>query len=242
MKAMNAFFSTLRRCGVCLTLGLAAIVPAHAQNLQSVVQAHVEAMGGEQALRGLRTLQMDASTRYMLFKLSIRSTISHDEGVVRSVYAGREKIAEMVATARGGHEVDNKGKRKAMDAREAAEAFKDADLSGPFVDTEKKGIALALVGEKVLKNGVKTHVVEVRRSGFEPERHFIRVDNHLLARIEDKTFNTEKSRWEDDATDYDDYRTVSGVKMPFLIRDKDGDTFTVNSYKVNEALDPSIFK
>jgi hypothetical protein len=115
-------------------------------------------------------------------------------------------------------------------------------LSGPFVDTEKKGISLQLLGEKMHKDGIKAHVIEVKRTGYDPERHFIRVDNHLLARIEKKTFNSEKSLWEDDATDYEDYRTVNGVKLPFVIREKEIDKLTVNNYKINAPIDPAVFK
>jgi len=239
---MKNLCSTLLRWGLSLSLALTTLQPAQAQDLQTVVNAHVQAMGGEVALRQLKTLQMDASTRYLLFKLSVRSVIVHDEGVSRSVYSGREKVLETVATARGGHEIDDKGKRKPMDPREAADAFKDTDLSGPFVDTEKKGIALQLLGQRVLKSGVKTHVVEVRRRGQEPQRHFIRVDDHMVVRIEDKNFNAEKSVWEEDATDFDDYRSVGGIKLPFLIRDKDGDALNVSSYKINEPVDPAVFK
>jgi hypothetical protein len=55
-------------------------------------------------------------------------------------------------------------------------------------------------------------------------------------------FNSEKSLWEDDATDYEDYRTVNGVKLPFVIREKEIDKLTVNNYKINAPIDPAVFK
>lgn len=232
----------LRRCLLLACLALAARVPAHAQTLQSVVQAHVQAMGGEEALRRLKTVQMEGTIRqYLVLSAAFESVIVQGEGVSRSLSWNGVRY-RIVATAQGGHRMEGDGKRKPLDPREVAGELDAADLAGPFVDTEKKGISLQWLGEKTLKGGIKTHVVEASRREREPVRYFIRSDNHLLARMETRSFHTDKARWQGQSIDYEDHRPVAGVQMPFRIRLGDEYTVTVKAYKVNEAVDPAAFQ
>jgi hypothetical protein len=222
-----------------LLLGSAGL--AQAQSLQEVVSQHVQALGGADKLRSLQSLQLEAETKVMLFMtIKVRTVMLNNEGVRLTIYMGNDEVSRSVATPQGGASFED-GKRKAMDPREASGLFESADLSGPFVDSEKKGITLKLLGQQPLQRGGQAYVIEVQRPGGRPaSRHFIRTDNFMVARIEEQTYSTEDRKWKEEWDEFDDYREVQGVKMAHRIRSDDGE-FKVTSYRVNESLDKRMF-
>jgi|GEM_PF-4680818 len=241
--------SWLKNARHLLAVGLmmcAATHAAHAQNLEDIVSRHVQALGGADKLRAVKTLHIDAGTKVLLFmNINIRTLIADAQGVWSSVVINGDEKMRMIVTRQGGVTIESdegKQKRTVMDAREAKGTFDDADLSGPFVDTQKKGISLKLLGEKKLPRVGSAYVIEVQRDAERtPSRYYIRTDNFLLARTESKTFSTEDKAWKDEWTDYDDYRTVSGIPLAHKMTTDDGE-LTVNSYKVNAPIESKIFE
>lgn len=232
--------SWLRRLASPL-LVLSLFGSAQAQTLSDIVARHVQALGGADTLRAAKTLQMEGSTKVMLFiTMTIRNVIANGEGMSTSIILNGDEKSRIVTTRQGSVTLEE-GKRQPLDPREAAGLFDETDLAGPFVDSEKKGIALKLLGEQTLKGIGKTYVLEVQRGNDRPaSRHYIRADNYLLARMETRSFSTEDKQWKDEWTEYDDYRAVDGLVLPHRLRTDEGE-ITVSSYKVNAPVDRKIF-
>jgi hypothetical protein len=225
--------------GALLMWGASA--PIQAQSLQEIVSQHVQALGGADKLRSMQSLQLEAETRVMLFMtLKVRTSMVNNQGVSIVVNLGQDEVSRSVVTPQGGATFEE-GKRTAMDPREASGIFDSADLAGPFVDSEKKGISLKLLGEQPLKRGGKAYVIDVQRGADRPaNRYFIRTDNFMIARVEEKSYSTEKQKWEDEWNEFDDYRDVQGIKMAYTLRTSEAD-LKITSYKVNEPLDKRVF-
>jgi hypothetical protein len=170
----------------------------------------------------------------------VQNTIAHGEGFHMVIHLGQDEVSRSIANAQGGVSVDE-GKRTPLDPREARGLFNSADLSGPFVDSASKGITLKLLGEQTLKQVGKTHVIEVDRGRGDPvSRHYIRADNFMVARVEEKSYSTEKKQWEDEWSEYDDYRMVGGIQLPHRLKTQEGE-LKVTSYRVNPLIDKKVF-
>ena len=230
-----------RRFLLGLLLSLGSLGLAQAQSLQDIVSQHVQALGGADRLRNLQSLQLEAETKVMLLMtIKVRTVMVNNEGVHLTIAMGKDEVSRSVATPQGGATFED-GKRMPMDPREASGLFESADLSGPFVDSDKKGITLKLLGQQPLKRGGQAYVLEVLRPGGRPaSRHFIRTDNFLVARVEEQSYSTEDGKWKEEWNEFDDYREVQGVKMAYRIRSTEGE-LRVTSYKANAPLDKRMF-
>lgn len=217
-------------------------VLAHAESLQDIVNRHTEAMGGIEKLRAIKTQKMEAGTRVMVWmNVTVRNWIRHGEAIASSISLNGDESTRTIVTQKGGVTIED-GKQTPMDPREAASFMDDADLSGPFVDSAKKGLTLKLIGEKTIDKAGKTYAIEVQKNGGRPAAvYYIRADNYLIARMETKNYSTSEGRWEDTWTEYEDYRSVDGIKLPYVLRQSEAE-ISVTSYKLNEALDSKVFK
>jgi hypothetical protein len=230
------FFSLL------LSLGTAGLVQAQSLALAQIVERHVQALGGADQLRSVQTLQMEAETKVMVFMTArVQTTAVHGEGFQMVIKLGNDEVSRSIANPQGKGVTLEEGKRTPLDPREARGLFNAADLSGPFVDSAKKGVTLKLLPEQILKRGLKAYVIEVDRGQGDPvSRHFIRADTFMLARVEEKSYSTENQKWEDEWSEYDDYRTVGGVQLPHRLRTQEGE-LKVTSYRVNQLVDKKVF-
>lgn len=116
---------------------------------------------------------------------------------------------------------DEKGLVNVLDATTARrQAATDAYLArnGWFVPASRDPAAMAYLGEQ-RDRGHRFQRVRVTPAGGDPVEAWIDADTHLLARL---------SRRGNDGltttTYYSDYRTVGGLRLPFRLRDSNGET------------------
>jgi zinc protease len=124
---------------------------------------------------------------------------------------------------------------------ELAEARRDADFYHPL-DLRKLYTKLTVTGTEKIGDR-NTYVVEAAvPEGSEPTKMYFDVESGLLLRV------ISQHHGSDGVTqfreDFDDYRDVDGIKVPFTSRQTNGDTtytMTINEVHHNVDLDDSEF-
>lgn len=202
---------------VGVLLAATAATSAAAPDLDKIVRLWAAATGGLPRIHALNSVRMtgrislgDAGPRPIVVEVArpgrLRTEIVFSEGIYIQTFDGKNgwKISPFQKSV----------EPVAMSAEEAANAPEQADIDGPLVDSDKKGIRLALEGvEKV--DGWDAHRIRVtRRDG-------------IVRYIDLDSVTSLKVRWEGElgaegqramnASVFSDYRTVDGLSFPFRI-------------------------
>jgi outer membrane lipoprotein-sorting protein len=225
---------------VCLALGLTA-VPVSAQTVDEIVARNIEAKGGLERLRAIRTVKQ-------VSRLSVPGL----EGTM-TIYAKRPNLTRQEMLL-GGHTVV-----QAYDGETAwtqnplagvveptiivgpeAESIKaQAAFDSPFVDHEARGFEIELVGREVIGVSGVFHLKLTSATG-QVQHVYLDAGSALEVRIVTQTANGRLEQ------DLGDYRTVDGITKPHLIRLTSNDRVIaevrVTSIQFNVDLKDDLFK
>lgn len=196
------------------TLAAPAPPPA-ALSAEEVIARHVQAYGGEAAWRKLAGIQLTGAITYLSNRSSFtlrlaprgRSLLETGHG------AGRIQIGcdGRSAWRRAGGERDL---AQRLTGLELAMAIRDSDFPTPLFDHLERGHAVTLLGRQVFE-GRPALALSVRRRDGLNETWYLDPDTWLAFARE-----SPGSRFGQEVlmrTWFDDFRTVSGITLPFRI-------------------------
>jgi len=235
----------MRRAALALVLVLAACGTG-AETVDEVVGQYLQARGGAERLRGVRTLRMSGSVSLpgieapLVLELKrpdkVRTEFTVEGRQSLRAYDGRQ--AWLLPPVPG-------APPQPVPPDQAAElkAQADVDLS-PLVDSEAKGFTVELSGREALPGGEAWKLVV--SGGAEPPRTlFVDVGSHLVVRTEEvRTLEGKEVRF---ATEVGDYRPVDGLFYPHRLRSGPADapetwqTVEIDRIDVNPPLDDARF-
>jgi hypothetical protein len=190
---------------------------ARAQSVDEIVARHVQALGGIERLRAIRTLRMSGRVtagggrealvvREILRPDKIRTEFTL-QGVT-GVYAFDGARGWKVSPFEGSFAP------APMDDEEANQVADQADIEGPLVDWRAKGHRVELKGKETV-DGRELYELEVTLKSGRTVTQFLDSKTHLRARaISERLVRGNPVEIE---TTFDDYRSVEGVSFPHSI-------------------------
>jgi hypothetical protein len=220
---------------------------------ERILAAYVDALGGEQALRRVTARRVTATTEVPADVRGVGPTVhaltqqyfkAPNQWVIRSQTAGgstatgfdgavawRQDARGVVTETTG-----------AVPAPPLARVKRNSDFYEPL--NLKQAYARIVTRGTARVRDRDAYVVAGFPDGDLPEQLFFDAQTGLLVRKETAT----ATAFGDYAmqTDYDDYRDVGGVKIPYLVRaigisPADGGTTYVEKVEINPQLDAGIF-
>jgi photosynthetic reaction center cytochrome c subunit len=201
---------------------------------EEIIEQYTRALGGESAINKIKT-HVDKGT------LEVPARRMHS--MVEIVREAPNKIVTIVHGPRGdssqgyngqigwqerGGEVEELSGDDLMRAKEAATFNPGMNLKQNYQRIEVKGI------EKL--PGHDAYVVSAARTTGSPDRYYFDARAGLLLRIATQIESALGAIPQN--TDYEDYREVSGVKVPFLIRVIRSDSETIYKWEQIQANVP----
>jgi photosynthetic reaction center cytochrome c subunit len=201
---------------------------------EEIIEQYTRALGGESAINKIKT-HVDKGT------LEVPARRMHS--MVEIVGEAPNKIVTIVHGPRGdssqgyngqigwqerGGEVEELSGDDLMRAKEAAAFNPGMNLKQNYQSLEVKGI------EKL--TGHDAYVVSAARTTGSPDRYYFDARAGLLLRIATQIESALGAIPQN--TDYEDYREVSGVKVPFLIRVIRPDSETIYKWEQIQANVP----
>ena len=220
---------------LCLTVLAAS---AHAQDPQKIVEQYVKAAGGSKALSQAKTITIEGAFRTADGKTGTYTLNTKlPNRFYSEIVAGDTNLIEAYNGKSAWHRTASGEFATLVGAEgsqlEAAGQYYNSHL----VDAKKNKIGIgfaatskvrgrdALEIEATTMAGVKRHVF------FDPQTHLIVKEAATIGGIDHQIF-------------YDDYRTVSGLKIPYKIelhRGTDTYDITVTRAEVNAAVGERVF-
>jgi len=233
------------RSALAITLFLGACGTG-AETVDDVVAAYIEARGGAERLRGVRTLRMTGKLLLPGIEAPLVLELKRPDKVRTeftiegrpSVRAYDGNIAWLLAPVPG-------VPPQAMpeDQAEEVKAQADVDLS-PLVNPEAKGFTVELAGRETLPEGEVWKLVVFGGPGS-PRSLFVSTDSHLVVRTEE--VRTMDGQPVDFVTEVTDYHKVDGLAYPHRLRSGPRDdpeawqTVEIERIDVNPPLDDARF-
>ena len=229
---------------------LLALSPAvHALSVDELVERNIEARGGIEALRAIKSIKSSGTMNFSGGDFSIELalvSLSERDGKVRSeaslqgltqvsAYAGNE--AWTIKPFQGRLDAER------MSADDAKGLEVQADLDGPLVDWKQKGHQVSYLGVEDV-DGTEAHKLKVQLKNGDVQYRYLDPDYFLEIRVSDQV--KRRGVESETETDLGNYEKVNGVFMPFAMESgpkggPKGQKIQIKTAEVNVDIDDSLF-
>jgi Outer membrane lipoprotein-sorting protein len=218
---------------------------AHAQTVDEIIAKNIEARGGMEKLRAIKTL---------------RVTARYSQGDFRAKYTQENKREDKVreeliiqgmaqVQAYDGHsawQINPFGGRKdpeLMSKDDTRALILDADLDGPLVDYKQKGHTAELIGHDSVE-GTDCYKIKLTMKNGDVRYYYLDADSYLEIKFETQSKVRGAVQYSD--TVMGDYEKVDGVYFPFSVETAETGSenwarVTVERIEVNVPLEDTQF-
>jgi outer membrane lipoprotein-sorting protein len=229
-----------------LTL-LAAIGPvgASAQTVDEVIAKNIQAHGGLEKLRAVRTIRVtgkfsQGSFRAGFLQENKRPEMVREEAIIQG-------LAQIQAyDGKTGWQVSPFGGRKDAEllSQDDLKSLQlDADIDGPLVDYKEKGHKAELVGHDSVE-GTDCYTVRLALKNGDVRYYFLDADSFLEIKMENQANIRGAVQFSESY--FGDYEQVNGLYFPFAFEggpkgSPERTKYTVEKVEVNVPLDDALF-
>lgn len=216
-----------------------------AQTVDEVIAKNVEAHGGVEKIRAMKTLRVRGKLEAGFFRAAFQSEHKRPESVREEVtIQGLTQIRAYDGKA--GWQVAPFGGRKdpeLLSQDDVKDLMVAADLEGPLMDYKQKGHTAELMGHDSVE-GTDCYKVKLTMKNGDVRIYYLDADSYLEIKLEKQT--TIRGAVRESETLYGDYDPVNGVYFPFVWEsgekgDPNHAKFTVEKIETNVTIEDSEF-
>jgi outer membrane lipoprotein-sorting protein len=228
---------------VLFTSALGAL--AHAQTLDEIVSKYIQAHGGLENLRAIKTMRItgkfsEGGFRAAFVQENKRPNKVREEQIIQgmaAIQAYDGKTGWQVSPFNGRKDPD------LLSADDTKSLVEDADIDGPLVDYKNKDHRAELMGHDPVE-GTDCYKIKLTLANSDVRYYYIDTDSFLEIKVETER-NIRGTVHYDEAI-YGDYEQINGVYFPFAIEtgakgEVDRMRFTVEKVELNIPLSDSQF-
>lgn len=226
---------------------VSCLLPAalRAQTVDEIIAKNVQARGGADKLRAIKSLRMTGKFSQGGFRATFVQENKRDDKVREEVIL--QGMAQVQAY--DGHsawQINPFGGRKdpeLMSQDDAKSLVLDADLEGPLVDYKQKGHTAELLGHDPVE-GTDCYKIKLTLKNGDVRYYYLDADSYLEIKFETQAKVRGTMQYND--TMLGDYEKVEGVYFPFSIETAETGTdewarFNFEKIELNVALEDSRF-
>jgi outer membrane lipoprotein-sorting protein len=232
-----------------LTLALLGALPLLSQelSLDQIIQKHIDATGGLQAWRDVKSMSASAKASMMGGQLEMALSMKQKRPSMMRMDFSVQGTAMVRATdgATAWQINPMAGSKDAakVSGKEAEELNESADMDGPLVDYREKGHAIELVGREEVE-GTSAYKLKVARKNGRQETHWIDAASFLVVKTQTRT--TQMGQEMEIESFPGNYKKVGAVLMPHTLEQKVNGkslmTMTFEKFDLNPQIDDAEFK
>jgi outer membrane lipoprotein-sorting protein len=189
---------------------------ARAQTVDEVIAKNVQAHGGMDKLKTVRSLRTQAKFSQGSFRAEVRQENKRPEKVREEfVIQGMAQI--QAYDGKTGWQISPFGGRKDPDLLsqdDMKSLVVDADLDGPLVNFKEKGHKAELVGHDSVE-GTDCFKIKLSMKNGDVRYYYLDADSFLELKLEIQT--TIRGALQESEQYYSDYEQVNGIYYPFAI-------------------------
>jgi outer membrane lipoprotein-sorting protein len=224
---------------------LLSAVAAHAQTVDDIIAKNIQAHGGIEKMKSVKTFRMtgrfDAgSFRAGFMQENKRPDKVREEQIIQGL------AAVQAYDGKAGWQVNPFGGRRdaeLLSQDDLKGLVIDADIDGPLADYQQKGHKAELVGHDSVE-GTDCYKVKLSLKNGDVRYYFLDTDSFLELKIE--TQSNIRGTVQYSETYFGDYEEVKGLYYPFAFEaGAKGDTnrvkYSVDKVEINVPIEDSVF-
>jgi outer membrane lipoprotein-sorting protein len=235
-----------RKCLLGLAfLGVGAL--AHAQTVDELIAKNVQARGGMEKLKGVKSLRASGK---MTMGPGIEAPITLElkrPAEVRMEMTFQGMTGVQAYDGKDGWQIDPFGGKKdpePLSPEDLKDAQEQADIDGPLVDYKEKGHKVVLVGKEKVEGSDAYHLNLTLKNG-DVQHVYLDADSFLEIKNESKRM-VRGTEIEAESI-LGDYKEVGGILFPFSIQNgakgrPQKQNLTIDKIELNPTLDEARFK
>jgi hypothetical protein len=189
---------------------------ATAQTVDEVIAKNVQAHGGADKLKSVRSLRTTAKFSQGSFRADVRQENKRADKVREEFII--QGLAQVQAyDGKTGWQISPFGGRKdpeLLSQDDLKSLVVDADIDGPLVDYKEKGHKAELVGHDSME-GTDCFKIKLSMKNGDVRYYYLDADSYLELKLEIQT--TIRGALQESELYYGDYEQVNGVYYPFAV-------------------------
>ena len=235
----------IRTCSTLFSVALFLAGAAGAQTVDEIIAKNIEARGGLEKLKAVKTVRMTAKInqggfRATVLQENLRPNKVRQEFIIQGmaeVEAYDGKTAWQVSPFEGRKDPN------LVSADDSKHLIEDADIDGQLVDYKNKDHRAELIGHDSVE-GTDCYKIKLTMANGDVHYYYIDTDSFLELKVETERNIRGSVQYEE--TLMGDYEKVNGVYYPFALDSgQKGSQFharvTVEKVEVNVPLDGTRF-
>jgi len=219
---------------------------AMAQTAEELVGKNIQAKGGMDKIKAIKTLRMKGRFQQDSFTAEVVQDMKAPD-LMRQEFIIQGMTAVQAYDGSTGWQIQPFGGRKdpeLMGEDDLKPFIEDADFYGPLVDYQAKGSSVEYLGHDTI-DGDDVYKLKCTLKNGDVYYYYLDPDSYLEIRVETQRYIRGALR--EAITNYGSYKLVSGVYYPFDIesggkRDPSLSKISISSIEANIPLDDSLFK
>jgi hypothetical protein len=204
------FFLPVLAAIVCLSFA------ASAQTVDEVIAKNIQAKGGADKLKSVRTVRTTAKFSQGSFRAEFRQENKRADKVREEFII--QGLAQVQAyDGKTGWQISPFGGRKdpeLLSQDDLKSLVVDADIDGPMVDYKEKGHKAELVGHDSME-GTDCFKIKLSMKNGDVRYYYLDADSYLELKLEIQT--TIRGALQESELYYGDYEQVNGIYYPFAV-------------------------
>ena len=242
LRLIAVFFT-----GVALISASTETQDQKAPTLDELVAKNIEAKGGADALRALKSLRSNGKLIVNEGQLQLAyAQTKKRPGEVRSEFSLQGMTAVQAYDGKEGWKISPFQGRKdpeKMSTDDVKPLMEDAEIDGPLVDWKAKESTIEYLGREDV-DGTSAYKIKVMRKNGDVSFVYLDPDHFLEIRI--LTQRVRHGAQEEVETDVGDYEKIGGVFVPFSVEsghkgDPDKQKIVIEKAEANVPVDDAIF-
>ena len=218
---------------------------ASAQTVDEVIAKNIQARGGQEKLKAIRSLRTTVKFSDGSFRAEFRQE-NKRPGKVREEFIVQGMAQIQAYDGKTGWQISPFGGRKdpdLMSQDDMKSLIVDGDLDGPLVDYREKGHMAELVGHDSME-GTDCYKIKLNMKNGDIRYYYLDTDSYLELKVEIQS--TIRGALQESELYYGDYEQVNGIYYPFAVEQAQKGSssrqqFSVEKIEQNVDLDDSIF-
>ena len=218
---------------------------AQAQTVDDVITKNIQAHGGLDKLKSIKSLRLSAKFSQGPFRADYRQENKRGDKVREEFII--QGLAQVQAyDGKTGWQISPFGGRKdpeLLSQDDLKSLVVDSDIDGPLVDYKEKGHKAELVGHDSME-GTDCFKVKLSMKNGDVRYYYFDADSYLELKLEVQT--TIRGALQESELYYGDYEQVNGIYYPFAVEQAQKGSssrsqITVEKIEQNIALDDAKF-
>jgi outer membrane lipoprotein-sorting protein len=212
-----------------------------AQSIDDIVAKNLQAKGGAERVQAVQALKQTAHVTFQGMTGTITVYAKRPNMVRQEIAVAGQTVVNAFdgTTAWSINPLSGSSEPMVVTGPQAEDIKMQSDFDSPLVNYKAKGYDLQMIGTETL-NGREVYHLRLTGTNKRAQNLYIDAKTNLEAQI------VGDSSMGPIENELSDYRDVSGVKMPFMMRTLSNGAvlgqIAVDTFEVNPKIDDAIFK